>query len=1434
MKKWLNIVTVVFTVWFSLDSRAADIQTVSNMTELVDIVNSTWVSNSVNKIMPPGGSEYANSYGAVAFAPAFDTNFIASLLPVTNSIGTNDFLTYPLEVSETTGTTGRVRNYYSAISTNPAIIHYETVDMSDNYPVSWIENVYGEAPQWLSGSDLQKWYDDRDPWRQHVYCDLIATGDVPYYLAMLTNTFSTYTGTNTNSTLSVYSNNIVFFDTASADGGDVSFYLHAPHGVAILDLFRNETNHLQSSGWQLAGTLEHNADPLLLDANVTTSAPLFYCAGDAVIDSDGDGIPDAREMRIFGTSAGLADTDGDGVNDGVEILNYGMNALKADSDADGMTDLEEMQYLHYVLKCWGDDAYNQTAVPPGLTDVLKISAGGIHNLVLREDHTVTAWGDNSFGQCNVPSNLAWVTDISAGLDFSMALTNGALAAWGTNDCGQCDGPTNTSARLVKISAGYKFGLALDEFLIWKYVRAWGDNSYGQCNVPSVLTDGSATDIAAGAFHCLGLRDNGTVIAWGRNDYGQCNVPSSLTNVVQISAGNYHNLALCSDETVAAWGRNNYGQCNVPSNLTDVISISAGGDTSMALLSNNTVVIWGRNDKGQCDIPGGQEHVKVISAGGLHCMAVAGEMVINPTAYDTDGDGLSDGWEVGNDLDPVDPNGENGAYGDPDNDGLINMEEQQYGTKARDYDTDDDYLPDGFETTYSGFDPLVYNDPMGDGDSDGLSNLGESQYGTNPNLPDTDGGNSNDGTEIANGTNPNDPSDDITGAVNGKFIIEIGRWECGHETGQPWVTRIGNYSLEQGLYGSVNAKAFTVYKPGKLAGIIANRNGITTAHAGCDAGIRIAKNTRVDSGWGIFAKTKHFPGLEQHTYYGAYMFQHWASWYNGWTQWAGWSTNNSFGWINGCSRENYNDNSAYDAIVKTDKPDIYIMKVNLSGDNNCDEQINSADDAIEENVPLCISTNEEPRELRIEVSPAPPDGFTLTVSPVDSTKLRLWLDKAKTQPVTQDFVYGVNPPPDKVYVEALSGSLGTTQKVELALYPVHNDTIVPVSGVPSAVTYSLTIAKDMMDILVGEVKLESAKATKSPVVFRYNSTNLYDPGTYVTGTLPTNPAARATENARILAEEQKKIDSALTIYYKDVIDSSGNIENFDVKLKVIPEFGSVAWSETDVPANSGFLTDSDQTEATYHNPTKGGVYIFDLDEGVSETTTRTQMWLPVAGPDITSYWSSEVERIRTWGTAYRSNLQARAEAEVNISFPWIIAGLKYKLLKNDFLKKTSDGYAFGLDLDWVIESEGAMYSNGRPAGLADVYTEDSSAGDNQRFTICGKVIDFAKRNNMGYALIAKEMGFPRYIIINGPDAFYYSSKNGSDVGTPDSAATKESYQAGCDLSEGIPLQTVMDNHGLKMLEPGMRAEKEWPSSEITSAGLQLYEPANTIMEELINE
>lgn len=48
--------------------------------------------------------------------------------------------------------------------------------------------------------------------------------------------------------------------------------------------------------------------------------------------------------------------------------------------------------------------------------------------------------------------------------------------------------------------------------------------------------------------------------------------------------------------------------------------------------------------------------------------------------DSDGDRLPDGYEAANNLNPLDANGQNGANGDPDGDGVINLDEYRYHTK----------------------------------------------------------------------------------------------------------------------------------------------------------------------------------------------------------------------------------------------------------------------------------------------------------------------------------------------------------------------------------------------------------------------------------------------------------------------------------------------------------------------------------------------------------------------------------------------------------------------------------------------------------------------------------------------------------------------------------------------------------------------------------
>ncbi|HMP89433.1 MAG TPA: OmpA family protein [Kiritimatiellia bacterium] len=95
--------------------------------------------------------------------------------------------------------------------------------------------------------------------------------------------------------------------------------------------------------------------------------------------------------------------------------------------------------------------------------------------------------------------------------------------------------------------------------------------------------------------------------------------------------------------------------------------------------------------------------------------------------------------------------------DSDGDGLSDAYEIQIGTNPFDPDTDGDGLTDGEEV-------LIYKtDPLNpDSDWDGLSDGAEVLiYGTDPLNPDTDGGGVMDGHEvIEDGTNPLDPSDDL--------------------------------------------------------------------------------------------------------------------------------------------------------------------------------------------------------------------------------------------------------------------------------------------------------------------------------------------------------------------------------------------------------------------------------------------------------------------------------------------------------------------------------------------------------------------------------------------------------------------------------------------------------------------------------------------------
>ena len=151
-------------------------------------------------------------------------------------------------------------------------------------------------------------------------------------------------------------------------------------------------------------------------------------------------------------------------------------------------------------------------------------------------------------------------------------------------------------------------------------------------------------MAAGQFHTVAIKNDGTLWAWGRNSYGQLGdgnggtgitspVPVQVSETdnngnsisgdkwIAVSAGAAHTVAIRNDGTLWAWGINNYGQLGdgtdgtgsektypVQVSETDFygypisgdkwISVSAGVYHTVAIRNDGTLWAWGDNRYGQ--------------------------------------------------------------------------------------------------------------------------------------------------------------------------------------------------------------------------------------------------------------------------------------------------------------------------------------------------------------------------------------------------------------------------------------------------------------------------------------------------------------------------------------------------------------------------------------------------------------------------------------------------------------------------------------------------------------------------------------------------------------------------------------------------------------------------------------------------------------------
>jgi alpha-tubulin suppressor-like RCC1 family protein len=259
------------------------------------------------------------------------------------------------------------------------------------------------------------------------------------------------------------------------------------------------------------------------------------------------------------------------------------------------------------------------------TDAAAIGTGDSHSLLLRNDGTAWAWGSNLYCQLgdggvtdrNVPvpvkapggGSLEDVVAVAGGVYHSLFLkSDGTVLAAGWNLQGQLgdgvlqhhatspvamrsvpDGPPMRN--VIAVASGKVHALILKaDGSLW----STGSNGHGQLgngpirNNQQHLTPGpvltaeggpQVTDviaIAAGTYHSVFVKSDGSLWAFGENEGGQLGDLSTtdraypvpvlsavggpqVTGVTAISAGHLHTVFLKNDGSPWAVGSNGYGQ-----------------------------------------------------------------------------------------------------------------------------------------------------------------------------------------------------------------------------------------------------------------------------------------------------------------------------------------------------------------------------------------------------------------------------------------------------------------------------------------------------------------------------------------------------------------------------------------------------------------------------------------------------------------------------------------------------------------------------------------------------------------------------------------------------------------------------------------------------------------------------------------------------------
>lgn len=178
---------------------------------------------------------------------------------------------------------------------------------------------------------------------------------------------------------------------------------------------------------------------------------------------------------------------------------------------------------------------------------------------------------------------------------------------------------------VDVAAGKYHGLAIRSN---GSLTAWGWNDDGQCDVPE---GNDFIAIAGGSRHSIALKSDGSIVGWGDNSFYQIDTPEG-NDYVAIASGDYHNLAITKDGLIIGWGRDYFGETAAPApdTGTTYISVSAGKYHSLALQSDGRIKAWGSNNNGQTRIyaGAGDDHEAIAAADDYNFLLLTDDTLVS--------------------------------------------------------------------------------------------------------------------------------------------------------------------------------------------------------------------------------------------------------------------------------------------------------------------------------------------------------------------------------------------------------------------------------------------------------------------------------------------------------------------------------------------------------------------------------------------------------------------------------------------------------------------------------------------------------------------------------------------------------------------------------------------------------------------------------------